>query len=928
MEIRTILRSLRLVGLLVLLPSWNLRAQTPPVPNPNVLMICVDDLKPLLGCYGNTTVRTPNIDALAAGGMTFDRAYCDYALCSPSRNAILAGFRPDTLGIYDISTNFRHAAPGALTLPQWFKARGYHARSLGKVFHTGNGNTDDAASWSVPSWKPSQTFYANSFTGTPPAFESGNVPDNFYEDGQIADRAVQFLNDWSVQQPGAPFFLAVGFLRPHLPFNAPTPYWDLYDPNQFVPDGPASWPAAGPPVAATNWEELRGYRNMPAAGPLSEQQARQMLHGYHAAVSYMDAQVGRVLAALQSSGLASNTLIVFWGDHGWHLGDHGFWSKLANYEQSARIPLIFSAPWLSNPGAHADALVQGADIYPTVCELTGGVPPSGIDGVGFLNAFLDPYGEWDEGLGRDAVLQTTMRATTLGRSIRTRRYRMVEWKTPGAPASTAIHELYDLESDPLESVNLAGTLPATLSAMKAILARYPEARPQIVVATPTPTPMPNPAAPSPAGFRSPFQEIDGRFGASVIGIKDATGDSVPDILVGAQFENPGRPNNSGMAYLYSGASLALHRVIQPPIPMTTGQFGRNVRCIGDLDQDGREDYVISGPAESALGIAGSGIVHLYDGATGALLRGLISPNPEPGGEFGGRAVGINDVTGDGRTDIAVAAKYEDPGASPTDAGRVHVFDAVTGALFRTFSSPNEEENGLFGLNVISIKDFSGNGKGELLVGAGGEDPDALGLPEGAGMVYCFEGATGALLWQTASPAPQLAGRFGATLSRLDDVTGDGKMDVAVGAPDESSNGINARSGRVHLFDGATGAHVRTVNAPNPETGGAFGWALANIPDANGDGRGDLVVGAPYVNNPGLTDAGRVYVVSGGDGTVLRVVDSPEAEASAEFGFSVGSMPDLDGNGFSEYVIGARKADPGTSPTDAGRAYLIYGRLLP
>jgi iduronate 2-sulfatase len=473
--------------LLVLCPS--LFAAT----KPNVLLICVDDLKPLLGCYGDNVVKSPNIDRLASRGVVFEKAYCNQAVCSPSRNALLTGLRPQTLGIYELSTNFRKSVPEAVTLPQYFKANGYRAEGLGKIFHVGHGNVNDEASWSVPHFTPKTISYALKENNPPEstreqalfenkteawklprgaAAESADVPDNRYGDGVIADEAVKRL-EAAKQKPEEPFFLAVGFLKPHLPFVAPKKYWDLYDPSVFNLPELQTAPAGAPEFAPTTWGELRQYRDIPETGPLTKEQAIHLIHGYHAATSYMDAQLGKVLNALEANGLAENTIIVFWGDHGWHLGDHGMWCKHTNYEQAARIPLIVAAPGVQP--ARTQALVESCDIYPTLAELAQlPTPPQG-DGRSFAEVLQKP-----ETSVRDHVIHVYPRGQGLiGRAIRTQRHRLVEWKKPGAAPETAMLELYDYEADPAETKNLAVEQPAIVKVLRQFLAKHPEARPQI-----------------------------------------------------------------------------------------------------------------------------------------------------------------------------------------------------------------------------------------------------------------------------------------------------------------------------------------------------------------------------------------------------------------------------------------------------------------
>jgi iduronate 2-sulfatase len=464
---------------------------------PNVLLICVDDLKPMLGCYGDSTVKSPNIDALAARGVQFNRAYCNQAVCSPSRNALLTSLRPTTLGIYDLGTNFRVSRPDAVTLPQYFKENGYRSEGMGKVFHHGHGNHEDDASWSVPYWRSDVVHYAlkehadanknsreaalfNNAGGAKAkdlakgvAYESADVPDNLYPDGQTADEAIKRL-DRAAKDPKQPFFLAVGFLKPHLPFCAPKKYWDLYDPSTFKLAERRTPPDGAPAFAPTNWGELRNYAGMPEKGPVPDEEARKLVHGYHAAVSYVDAQVGRVLSALEKDGLAKNTIVVLWGDHGWHLGDHGMWCKHTNYEEAAHIPFIVYDPRAKNGHGKSDSMVESVDVYPTLCKLAALPVPKRLDGTSFAQVMDDPAAAT-----KDYIIHAYPRGERIGRAVRTARYRLVEWKVPGDDLSKAIYELYDYDSDPGENKNLAKEKPEVVQELAAILAKQPEAKPQI-----------------------------------------------------------------------------------------------------------------------------------------------------------------------------------------------------------------------------------------------------------------------------------------------------------------------------------------------------------------------------------------------------------------------------------------------------------------
>jgi iduronate 2-sulfatase len=464
----------------------------PAVAKPNVLLICVDDLKPLLGCYSDKAIKSPNIDRLAARGIMFERAYCNQAVCAPSRNALLTAVRPTTLGIYDLGTNFRLASSNAVTLPQYFMKPGYRCEPLGKIFHVGHGNHDDAASWSVPLFKASpiayvlpenkakltreEALFANETDVAKlpcgAAWEFADVPDNAYPDGKIADEAVRRLRA-AKEKPNEPFFLAVGFLKPHLPFCAPRKYWDLYDRAAFSVPALRTAPEGAPKYAPSGWGELRQYSDIADSGPLTDEQARTMIHGYHAAVSFVDAQLGKVLDEFDRLGFATNTIIVLWGDHGWHLGDHGWWCKHDNYEQATRIPLIVVAPGVTKPRTRAiNALVETVDIYPTLAELAG-LPapqvPQGIEGKSFVPALRDP-----NLVTRNYLYHVYPRGERISRAIRTTRYRLGEWKVPGAAADTADLELYDYEKDPLETKNLAAEQPEVVARMRAMLPGFPK----------------------------------------------------------------------------------------------------------------------------------------------------------------------------------------------------------------------------------------------------------------------------------------------------------------------------------------------------------------------------------------------------------------------------------------------------------------------
>lgn len=492
-----------LVGfwLVAICGPWLVTTPMAAASRPNLLLLLVDDLKPTLGCYGDPLAKTPNLDRLASRGMRFDSAYCNQAVCAPSRNNLMLGSRSTTLGIYDLGTHFRKAEPEAVTMLQYFMKHGWRTEGVGKVFHVGHGNHDDTSSWSVP-FKPEkvveylkpensaggqltreEAYFTNQKLGQNrslprgAAWEIADVPDNAYADGRIADEGIRRLKI-AKEKVGQPFFLVLGFVKPHLPFCAPKKYWDQHDPAAFNLASRTTPPEGAPPYAGKSLLELNQYTPVPEHPPLHEELQRKLIHGYYAATSFMDAQAGRVLDALDELNLAQNTLIVLWGDNGWHLGDHGMWTKHTNYEQANRIPLIIVAPAVAKPGTNTRHLVETVDLYPTLAELAG-LPrphvPQSIDGISLVPVLRNPSIRV-----RDHAFHAFPRQrggqTVLGRAIRTDRYRLVEWKAPGAPADTAELELYDYEEDPLETRNVAAGSPEVVTRLRSILARHPEAK--------------------------------------------------------------------------------------------------------------------------------------------------------------------------------------------------------------------------------------------------------------------------------------------------------------------------------------------------------------------------------------------------------------------------------------------------------------------
>lgn len=452
---------------------------------PNVLFIAVDDLRPELGCYGVAEIKSPNLDALARRGMVFDRAYCQQAVCSPSRSSLLTGTRPDTTKVYDLQTHFRKALPDVVALPQLFKNNGYFTLAMGKIYHHGY---DDPASWSVPTAFPKASHGAERApkdsdapagkkAARGPAFRAADGPDNSLHDGELADMAVRALGN--LKTNSQPWFLAVGFLKPHLPFVSPKKYWELYDPAK-IPLAPNPFrPKDAPSYAVVTSGELRSYEGVPAGEHLPDAYARQLKHGYYAAVSYTDAQIGRVLAELDRLGLRDNTIIVLWGDHGWKLGEHDAWAKHSNVENDTHAPLILAAPGMKAAGQHSPALVEFVDIYPTLAELAGLPLPKQLEGVSFKPLLENPSQPW-----KSAAFSQYPRGQNgglMGYSMRTDRYRFTVWVSKSNHAKVDAVELYDHQTDPQENQNIANQ-PAHAALVKELMAQWkrgwPAAKPE------------------------------------------------------------------------------------------------------------------------------------------------------------------------------------------------------------------------------------------------------------------------------------------------------------------------------------------------------------------------------------------------------------------------------------------------------------------
>lgn len=455
---------------------------------PDIVMIAVDDLRPMLGCYGNETIRTPHIDRLARDSVVFERAYCQYAKCGTSRLSLMTGLRPDSIGVF--SNNVRDVARfrrqrSAASLARWLKDAGYHTQSFGKIYHDGWDNPDD---WTVASspgreremWEVTDPADPSKPTTIAerlqcPVWQAPDVPDQHLFAGRMTDAAIETLGQRESDQP---IFLAVGYRRPHLPFVAPRRYYDLYQPDHsWLAKNPS--PTDGSPVMAwfnsdgyvgsakkvglempvrpnrqqaIDWNgyEMRSYLGVPNRGEITKAKQLELLHAYAACVSYVDAQIGRLLDALRSSGRYDDCVVILWSDHGWHLGEQSAWGKMTNFEIATRVPLIVKAPGVA--AARTRAIAELVDLYPTLCDLASIDPPEHLEGESLQRVLDDPGAESE----RVALSQyARFREKYMGRALRTQRYRYVAW-FESESGRLADRELYDHDCDPAETRNLAG----------------------------------------------------------------------------------------------------------------------------------------------------------------------------------------------------------------------------------------------------------------------------------------------------------------------------------------------------------------------------------------------------------------------------------------------------------------------------------------
>ena len=460
---------------------------------PNILFLSMDDLKPELGCYGSQTVKTPNIDQLAKGGMLFEHHYIQQAVCGPSRASMFSGLRPDTTKVWDLKHTCREECPQAFTMQEYFKKAGYETAGSGKIMH--GFKNEDPLSWSIPyvhsedlpytdgktpalytqyqspeiheafqsleksglkKYKEKQQFMAK--LNAKPSTECLDLPDDAYSDGAMTEWGMGMLDRFA--KLDKPFFLTLGYRKPHLPFVAPKKYWDLYDRSKIDLAEFQEMPKGAPSYAYHPGHELGGYSDIEIKelGNDPEKQ-RELIHGYYACVAYVDAQIGKVMAKLKETGLDKNTVVVLWGDHGWHLGDHGIWCKHSTYEQATHSPLIISVPKITTAGK-TDAPVESIDIFPTLCELAGLPVPDQLEGTSLIPILGNP---------KIHVKEFSMsqypdhhRKGLMGYSMRTGRYRLVAWVKDEVSRTGKFDrslidsiELYDYENDPIETVSQA-----------------------------------------------------------------------------------------------------------------------------------------------------------------------------------------------------------------------------------------------------------------------------------------------------------------------------------------------------------------------------------------------------------------------------------------------------------------------------------------
>ncbi|MCI4669202.1 MAG: sulfatase [Bacteroidia bacterium] len=479
---------------------WACSQKTDPVSKPNVLFISIDDLRPSLGVYGDSIAISPHIDQLASEGITFRETFCQSAVCAPSRASLMTGLRPDSTRVWHLGDKFRELHPDILTMPQYFSRFGYHTVNLGKIFHN---YMPDSISWDEPDLRPArylrkdwlkrdgETFYISEAVNasqalkrdsllklkpiryadgwnTGPAWEAANVHDSMYYDGAQTELAKRILSRLS--KTNKPFYMGLGYFRPHLPFAVPKKYWDLYDP-QMIPLPPNPELTKNAPIYSMNsMYELRHYDGFghiahpTQSQKIGEDTTRILRQGYYASVSYIDALLGDLMRHMKEIGIYENTIIVLWGDHGWKLGDHNSWGKMTNYNIDLKVPVIIRYPNQKNRGVHSYEITELVDLFPTICELADLDVPDYMQGRSMVPLMDKPDKKWKSAAFSQFHRRPKVSADGkryMGYSINTSTYHYIEWyawnhKTGTRGAFTGA-ELYDRLADPNETVNIASS---------------------------------------------------------------------------------------------------------------------------------------------------------------------------------------------------------------------------------------------------------------------------------------------------------------------------------------------------------------------------------------------------------------------------------------------------------------------------------------
>ncbi|KKO06411.1 hypothetical protein LCGC14_0068310 [marine sediment metagenome] len=483
---------------IIALTIFSCNTHKPEVKKPNILFISIDDLRPTLGVYGDSIAVTPNIDYFASEGMTFRQTFTQSAVCAPSRASLMTGLRPDSTRVWHLGDKFRELKPDVVTMPQHFSKFGYHTVNVGKMFHN---YMPDSISWDEPDLRPEQfkrptwlnrdgeTFYISKDVqksqatkrdsllklrpmryadgwNTGPAWESADVHDSLYYDGaqtEIAKRALTRLakND-------KPFYMGLGYFRPHLPFAAPKKYWDYYNPEEIPLAANPNVPKNAPGYTMNSMYELRSYDGFNKIGhpqsdfKIKEETSRKLKHGYYASVSYIDGLLGDLFAHMKEIGIYENTIIIIWGDHGWKLGEHNSWGKMTNYNIDLKVPMIIRYPNQENRGMQTFAFTELVDMFPSLCELAGIETPKYMQGTSFVPLIKEPNRQWKNAAFSQFHRRPKVSADGnryMGYSINTKKHHYIEWYSwnpeTGTRGDQKDVELYDIESDPNEFVNIA-----------------------------------------------------------------------------------------------------------------------------------------------------------------------------------------------------------------------------------------------------------------------------------------------------------------------------------------------------------------------------------------------------------------------------------------------------------------------------------------